>query len=220
MRKISIAMIGVFGTSMGQMQVHSCLLLLIIVLLVTLLKSPYGGDSAHLLTVFEITSLCATIFMLWGASVFNTYPRCEAGDGTGKTLVWCDFIAVLSGAFVIVVALALILFIIMFKVINPMADGLQKSGKLMRQWQSSRISRLARFVHGSHVPTVRKVPSAAHCTIQEEMAHYRASIDASITAIPGTGAAIGRRSRGLRKKTVKKRDSVFTTSENHPVLSL
>ena len=200
MRKICIAVIGVFGTSMGQMQVHSCLLFLIIVLLITMLKQPFGGNSAHLLSTFEITSLCATIFMLWAASVFNTYPRCEAGDGTSKTLVWCDFIAVLSGGFGIIVAAALLLFIIAFKVINPVADGLQKSGKLMSSWRQHVSHRVSRFIFGKDIPGHRRVPSAANASVQEELEKYRASLQETLHEIesPLSHAASMKR---VRKKT-------------------
>ena len=120
------------GTSMGQMQVHSCLLFLIIVCSLPCSNNRLA-EIAHICATFEITSLCATIFALWAASVFNTYPRCEAGDGPAKlrvvrfhrSLVWRFWH----------IAAAPLLFIIAFKVINPVADGLQKSGKLMSSWR-------------------------------------------------------------------------------------
>ena len=38
--------------------------------------------------------LCLT---LWAGSVFNSHPRCEAGDGGGATLAWCEFLSVVIG---------------------------------------------------------------------------------------------------------------------------
>ena len=57
----------------------------------------------------EIGSLSAVLFTLWSASVFLTYPHCERD---GKSIVWCEFIAVLVGSVdVLVTVLVVVLFL-------------------------------------------------------------------------------------------------------------
>ena len=56
-RKIVIALIGVFGTEMGNMQVHLSLMLVVFILLVTSQIRPFGGLKHGILHVLEMASL-------------------------------------------------------------------------------------------------------------------------------------------------------------------
>jgi hypothetical protein len=135
-RKIVIALIGVFGTEMGDMQVHLSLMLVVFILLVTSQIRPFGGLKHGILHVLEMASLMvstlvviffllfsrrifidfycfyfdgqATFLTLWAGSVFNARPRCEDPlQGEGSTLVWCDVLSVTVGLVDIVVVAAI-----------------------------------------------------------------------------------------------------------------
>jgi hypothetical protein len=56
-RKIVLALIGVFGTDMGDMQVHMALMLVVSILLVTSQVRPFGGLKHGVLHVLEMASL-------------------------------------------------------------------------------------------------------------------------------------------------------------------
>jgi hypothetical protein len=56
-RKIVIALIGVFGADMGDMQVHLTLMLVMFILLVTSQVRPFGGLKHGILHVLEMASL-------------------------------------------------------------------------------------------------------------------------------------------------------------------
>ena len=56
-RKIVIALIGVFGAEMGDMQVHLTLMLVVFILLVTSQIRPFGGLKHGILHVLEMASL-------------------------------------------------------------------------------------------------------------------------------------------------------------------
>jgi hypothetical protein len=92
-RKIGIAAIGVFGSSMGEMQVHGTAWLIVIVMLLTAIVQPFGKQK--LLQFLELGTLCATWMTLWAGSVFNSYPRCE--NEKGGTVGWCDTLSVMVG---------------------------------------------------------------------------------------------------------------------------
>ena len=64
-RKIVIALIGVFGTEMGDMQVHLSLMLVVFILLVTSQIRPFGGLKHGILHVLEMASLMVSIHVLW-----------------------------------------------------------------------------------------------------------------------------------------------------------
>ena len=83
----------------------------------------------------------------------------------------------------VLLAAALLLFIIAFKVINPVADGLQKSGKLMSSWRQHVSHRVSRFIFGKDIPGHRRVPSAANASVQEELEKYRASLQETLHEI-------------------------------------
>jgi len=96
-RKIVIAAIGVFGTDMGDMQIHLIMFLMVVVMLITAIVQPFGHHL--LLQCLELGTLGVTWATLWAGSVFNTHPRCE--DGKGGTLGWCDALSVLVSLMVI-----------------------------------------------------------------------------------------------------------------------
>jgi len=96
-RKIVIAAIGVFGTEMGEMQIHLTLFLMVIVMLMTAVVQPFGNHL--LLQLLELGTLGVTWATLWAGSVFNTHPRCE--DGKGGTLGWCNALSVVVSVMVI-----------------------------------------------------------------------------------------------------------------------
>jgi hypothetical protein len=56
-RKVIIALIGVFGAEMGDMQVHLTLMLVMFILLVTSQIRPFGGLKHGILHVLEMASL-------------------------------------------------------------------------------------------------------------------------------------------------------------------
>ena len=102
LRKIIISLIGVFGGSMGQMQVHLTAYLMVIIMLLTAIVRPFGDH--HLLHCLDLFALAAVWMTLWSGSVFNDHPRCENGEG--GTLAWCN---VLSGVVGVLIILCLVL---------------------------------------------------------------------------------------------------------------
>ena len=107
-RKIVIALIGVFGTDLRDMQVHLTLMFVVFILLATSQIRPFGGLKHGILHILEMASLMATFLTLWAGSVFNTRPKCEDPmKGEGSTLVWCDALSIMVGLVDIVVLLAI-----------------------------------------------------------------------------------------------------------------
>lgn len=104
MRKITIVLLGVFGTKMGEMQVHVTAWSIVIVMLVTVKLQPYGKRNE--LMFLEMFSLVMIWMSLWSASVFNTYPRCEDPRVFNVIMGWCDFLSILIGIGNICVLLA------------------------------------------------------------------------------------------------------------------
>ena len=78
---------------MGEMQVHITAWLIMAVMLLTSIVQPFGKQK--LLQFLELGTLWATWMTLWAGTVFNSYPRCE--DGEGGTVGWCDTLSVLVG---------------------------------------------------------------------------------------------------------------------------
>ena len=107
-RKIVISCIGVFGGTLGMMQVHLALLLVVLVGGATTMMSPFGGKYAWLLLNLEVLTLGSTFGVLWAGSVFSTYPQCLDPNGNGSTLWWCDTLSILIGIFVFICMLILI----------------------------------------------------------------------------------------------------------------
>ena len=132
-RKIIIALIGVFGADMGDMQVHLTAMLVFLIILVTSQVRPFGGLNHGVLHVLEMASLMVSVYVvsfdfcvpflnlllvvmlhqatfltLWAGSVFNARPRCEDPlKGEGSTLVWCDALSITVGLVDIVVLAAI-----------------------------------------------------------------------------------------------------------------
>jgi hypothetical protein len=63
-RKIVIALIGVFGTEMGDMQVHLTAMLVFLIVLVTSQVRPFGGLKHGILHVLEMASLMVSILFV------------------------------------------------------------------------------------------------------------------------------------------------------------
>ena len=108
MRKIGIAMIGVFGAAMEEMQVSLTLVLVFFIILLTAIKRPYGENkNGMLLQRLEVSTLCLLFLTLWAASVFTVYPHCEVRES--ESLWWCEMMSILVGladaALVVVVIL-------------------------------------------------------------------------------------------------------------------
>merc|ERR1712216_889779 len=64
------------------------------------------------LQFLELGTLCATWMTLWAGSIFNSYPKCE--DGEGGTVGWCDTLSVLVGVLDIVMAFVAIAVVVYF----------------------------------------------------------------------------------------------------------
>ena len=69
-RKIVIALIGVFGAEMGDMQVHLTLMLVMFILLVTSQIRPFGGLKHGILHVLEMASLMVSTLVVSSSSFF------------------------------------------------------------------------------------------------------------------------------------------------------
>jgi hypothetical protein len=111
LRKIVIVGIGVFGESMGEMQVHVTLLCIVIVLLCTAVVQPYG--KRQLLNYLELVTLTAIWLTLWAGNVFNANPRCE--DGKGGTVAWCDTMSMLIGVIDAIMLVAVVATMVYYK---------------------------------------------------------------------------------------------------------
>jgi hypothetical protein len=112
LRKITIAFLGVFGASMGEMQVHLTAWGMVCVIVMTAVVRPFGERT--LLQYLEMGTLLATWMTLWAGTVFNAYPRCEKSDGQGGTEGWCDFLSVVIGILNVVMVVAVIVVIVFY----------------------------------------------------------------------------------------------------------
>merc|ERR1711865_1005015 len=146
-RKVVIALIGVFGAEMGQMQVLVTLVLVVMILLITAIVRPFSNiaQQEHLLQSLELISLMAIFLTLWAASVFSTYPKCEDPNEAGKTIVWCDFLSVVVGLvdFIILISLISCFIAVKFFGVN-FGDKLinnTRVGKSLSRWTSMRSFR-------------------------------------------------------------------------------
>ena len=120
-RKIIIAMIGVFGGDMNDMQVHMTLMFVVVVILITSQVRPFGGLKHGILHILEMASLMAIFLTLWAGSVFNTRPKCQDPlKDEGSTLPWCDALSVTVGLIDIFV-LAVIVFCFVYMKVTSKA---------------------------------------------------------------------------------------------------
>ena len=118
MRKIGIAVIGVFGAAMEEMQVSLTLMLVLFIILLTAIRRPYGeSKNGMLLQRVELSTLSMLILTLWAADVFTLYPRCEVREG--ESLWWCELMSVLVG----LADALLVIFVILLFVWLKGADG-------------------------------------------------------------------------------------------------
>ena len=118
MRKIGIAVIGVFGAAMEEMQVSLTLVLVFFIILLTAIQRPYGeSKNAMLLQRVELSTLCMLYLTLWAAGIFTLYPRCEVREG--ESLWWCELMSVLVG----LADAALVIFVILLFVWLKGADA-------------------------------------------------------------------------------------------------
>ena len=118
MRKIGIAVIGVFGAAMGEMQVLLTVVLVFLIILLTAIRRPYGeSKNGMLLQRVELSTLCMLYLTLWAAGVFTLYPRCEVREG--ESLWWCELMSVLVG----LADALLVIFVILLFVWLKGADG-------------------------------------------------------------------------------------------------
>ena len=109
-RKIGVAAIGVFGSSMGEMQVHITLCLIMAIVVLTAVVQPFGKQ--RVLQFLELGTLMATWMTLWAGTVFNSNPKCE--DGEGGTVAWCDALSVLVGVLdiaMVIVVVAVVVYL-------------------------------------------------------------------------------------------------------------
>merc|ERR1711865_597011 len=119
MRKIVIAMIGVFGAELENMQVHLTIMMVVSIMLITAQVRPFGGLKHGMLHKLEMASLMATFLTLWAGSVFNTLPRCEDPlKGEGNTILWCDLLSIVVGMVDIAVVVAFVVCFIYLKVVS------------------------------------------------------------------------------------------------------
>ena len=109
-RKVVIVAIGVFGTEMGEMQVHATACVLVVIIVLTSLVKPYGNSA--ILQMLELFTLLAIWFTLWAGTVFNTHPKCEGTDGP---LGWCNFLSVVIGILIISCAVAIVAVVLFYK---------------------------------------------------------------------------------------------------------
>ena len=94
LRKIMISLIGVFGGSMGTMQVHLTAFMMVIIMLLTAIVRPFGNH--FLLQLLDLATLAAVWLTLWAGTVFN--------DGCKDCYFLSVFVCVvLVGCFVMVV---------------------------------------------------------------------------------------------------------------------
>lgn len=136
-RKIIIALIGVFGSTMSRgMQTHLVLMLLVLVMVVTGHVRPFAGERKLLLHALDIGSLVVLFLTLWAGSVFTTFPRCYDVDALQfsvstisttsenatlagprpEPLAWCEGISIIVGLVAIGCIVILVGFLIWFKV--------------------------------------------------------------------------------------------------------
>jgi hypothetical protein len=126
-RKVGIALIGVFGAEWKHMQAHVTAMVVVVVLLITAQVRPYRGKSREcLLHRLEMLSLMVTFLCLWAATVFSLHPRCEnpdPGAGAGRTLLWCDVLSVGVGVVVMVLVVAIVVAFVHAKVVAKSANN-------------------------------------------------------------------------------------------------
>ena len=110
-RKVFIALMGIFGGSMGEMQVHLTINVLFIFVLMTAVVRPFGNQKV--LQFLELGTLAATWLTLWAGSVFNLHPKCE--NGRGGTVGWCTLLSIVIGIIDVVFVLLVVVAMVYYK---------------------------------------------------------------------------------------------------------
>jgi hypothetical protein len=134
-RKIVIAALGVFGESMGEMQVHIGALFIFFVIFATSSTRPYSEHTV--LQILDQATLGVLFLIMWAGTVFNTYPRCE--DDHGRSLAWCDGLSVSIGLLTSIVVFLIFLLIVGTKTKRNLAKINQWR---MRRADSKRLSKM------------------------------------------------------------------------------
>lgn len=132
-RKAMLAAIGVFGSNLGDLQVHLSSMLLLFVIMMTALVQPFKNERGlgNTLQTLELASLMAVWLTLWSGTIFLSYPKCvgkmsvydQAGSGpdaanfAGHTMPWCEALAITFGFFNIAVFMS-ILFVMLYDLKN------------------------------------------------------------------------------------------------------
>jgi hypothetical protein len=113
-RKVALAMIGVFGVHLKEMQVHLTMALVVFIILLTAMIGPYGDEPGKpALHILELIALVFIWLTLWAGSVFNTYPNCMSEDPMQPgEIEWCVYLSltvgVLDGMCFFVIAIAFV----------------------------------------------------------------------------------------------------------------
>ena len=122
-RKIFVVMIGVFGVTMGPMQLMTALLLVVVVALLTGLVQPYGDSSyGPLIQRLEMASLVGLFMTLWASLAFLAYPGCKAKEGDATELPWCVFLSVIVGCLDLSLVVAVIVVYLRLKGVATRLD--------------------------------------------------------------------------------------------------
>ena len=146
LRKIVIAMVGVFGSSMGPMQVQLTLMLVMLVIVLTATIRPFSNEAQqeYLLQGLELSSLMAIFLTLWAALTFSTYPKCEDPLNAGKTIFWCDALSVTVGIVNFIIFFGLIACFVAVKLFGVNFTTVvaeSKAGKTLSRWSQKRSFR-------------------------------------------------------------------------------
>jgi len=146
LRKIVIAMVGVFGSSMGPMQVQLTLMLVMLVIVLTATIRPFSNEAQqeYLLQGLELSSLMAVFLTLWAASVFYTLPKCEDPLNAGETIFWCDALSVTVGIVNFIIFFGLIACFVAVKLFGVNFTTVvaeSKAGKTLSRWSMGRSFR-------------------------------------------------------------------------------
>ena len=175
LRKIGIAMIGVFGAAMGEMQVSLTLVLVFFVILLTAVRRPYGeSPNGQLLQRLEVSTLCLLYLTLWAASVFTVYPRCEIREG--QSLWWCEVLSVIVGLSDAALVVLVVLIFVRLKGAGKCLD--RCFGKLSALPVSRRMTREWDMRHGGEAAVqarirARTVESRDNSMMDNPFAHRR-----------------------------------------------
>ena len=179
LRKVGVALIGVFGAAMEEMQVSLTLVLVFFIILLTTVQRPYGeGKRGKLLQQSEVVALSLLFINLWVASIFSVYPRCEVHEG-GESLWWCELISVVVGLADVVLVVALILLFVLLKG-SAAKCCVNRLGRGIRGWIQAHQEEavLDEVVEGKSTTTVNPV-AKQHRRI--EMSEFRSDLPSGWT---------------------------------------